>query len=305
MRDIASEEDKIDAILVTKFNVLLLPVCALLAWWLNATLIYDLFVSLYRTGKMHSYPAWKVNLVYGIEQVTLRLPDILLTETGEFADLYVDLYGIPRERIVGIPIGADDMFHPREDDIFDSYTVAYWGNFLPHHGLETVVAAIDILRTEDVQFHFYGDGPLRTDIQERIHKLEVNSVTFHGRVPAEELSVAAANADVALGIFEDDPRSQASITNKVTEGVAAGTAVVTMRSPAIEEWFDDNENIVLVPPEDPDALADAIHDLRNEPARREEIARAGRQRYETVFSVEHIGELLVDTLPFAAKRNQN
>ena len=43
-----SGETDIDAILVTKFNVLVLPVAALGAWWLDAVLIYDLFVSLYR-----------------------------------------------------------------------------------------------------------------------------------------------------------------------------------------------------------------------------------------------------------------
>lgn len=298
LRSITTEEEGVDAILVTKFNVLLLPVAALLAWWSNATLVYDLFVSLYRTGEMRGYPAWKVKLVYGIERATLRLPDYLLTETDEFAELYADLYDVPHERILGIPIGADDdIFFPRGDSTFESFTVAYWGNFLPHHGLNTVVSAVGALREEDVQFHFYGEGPLCDDVKARADELGLESVTFHGRVPAGELSLAAASADVALGIFEDDPRSRASITNKVTEGVASGTAVVTMRSPAIEGWFTDSEDIVLVPPEDPQALADAIRGLRDDPDRRESIASAGRRRYDSVFSVEHIGELLVEALP--------
>lgn len=133
MRAIAADEGDIDAILVTKFNVLLLPITALLAHQLNATLVYDLFVSLYRTGEMRGYPTWKVKLVYVVERTMLRLPDYLLTETAEFADLYVDLYDLRREQIVGIPIGADnDTFHPRKDDVSESFTVAYWGNFLPH-----------------------------------------------------------------------------------------------------------------------------------------------------------------------------
>lgn len=231
------------------------------------------------------------------------MPDYLLTETAEFADLYADLYDIPREQIVGVPIGADDeVFHPRKNRVFDSFTVAYWGNFLPHHGLDTVVSAIEALQNEDIQFHLYGDGPLREDIEQRVSELSVDTTTFHGRVPAEELSIAAANADIALGIFEDDPRSLASITNKVTEGVAAGTAVVTMRSPAIEEWFTEGENIVLVPPEDPEALVEAIRRLRDNPTERERISQRGRERYETVFSVEHIGELLVDALPLTGSR---
>ncbi|MFD1646114.1 glycosyltransferase [Haloarchaeobius litoreus] len=295
-----SREGDIDAILVTKFNVLMLPAAALAAWWLDAILIYDLFVSLYRTGEMRGYASWKVKVVHWIERITLRLPAYHLTETAEFARLYTDLYSLPRERIVGLPLGADDTwFHPREDSPFDSFTVVYWGNFLPHHGLDTVVGAIDRLRDEDVDFVFLGEGPKLDCIRERIDGLDVSNVEFRGRVPWEELSEAAAGGDVALGIFADDPRSRASITNKVSEGVAAGTAVVTMRSPAIEEWFTDGEDIVLVPPEDPDALADAIRDLRDDPETCDRIARQGRERYESVFSIEHIGELLVEQVPLS------
>jgi glycosyltransferase involved in cell wall biosynthesis len=295
-----SREGDIDAILVTKFNVLMLPVAALAAWWLGAILIYDLFVSLYRTGEMRGYAPWKVKLVYWIERLTLRLPAYHLTETAEFARLYTNLYSLPRERIIGLPLGADDTwFHPRDDSPFDSFTVVYWGNFLPHHGLDTVVDAIDRLRGEEIEFVFLGEGPELERIRGRVDALDVSNVDFRGRVPWEELSEAAAGGDVALGIFADDPRSRASITNKVSEGVAAGTAVVTMRSPAIEEWFTDGEDIVLVPSEDPDALAAAIRDLHDDPDSRERIARQGRERYELVFSIEHIGELLIKQVPLS------
>ncbi|WP_440989459.1 glycosyltransferase family 4 protein [Haloarchaeobius baliensis] len=295
-----SGEGDVDAILVTKFNVLVLPVAALGAWWLDAVLIYDLFVSLYRTGEMRGYAAWKVRLVYWVERATLRLPAYHLTETAEFARLYTELYSIPRARIVGLPLGADETwFHPRDDSPFDRFTVVYWGNFLPHHGLDTVVDAIDRLRDEEIDFVFLGEGPELERIRSRVEAVGAPNVEFRGRVPWEELSTAAGGGDVALGIFADDPRSRASITNKVSEGVAAGTAVVTMRSPAIEEWFTDGENIVLVPPEDPAALAAAIRELRDDAGYRERIAERGRERYESVFSTEHIGELLVEQVPLS------
>lgn len=295
-----SPEGDVDAVLVTKFNVLVLPVAALGAWWLDAVLVYDLFVSLYRTGEMRGYASWKVKLVYWIERITLRLPACYLTETAEFARLYTKLYSLPRDRIVGLPLGADNTwFHPRDDSPFDPFTVVYWGNFLPHHGLDTVVDGIDRLRDEDVNFVFLGEGPELDRIRSRVDALDVSNVEFRGRVPWEELSEAAGGGDVALGIFADDPRSRASITNKVSEGVAAGTAVVTMRSPAIEEWFTDSEDIVLVPPEDPDALADAIRELRDDSEYRDRIARRGRERYESVFSIEQIGVMLVEQVPLS------
>jgi len=298
LRSIAAEEDGVDAILVTKFNLLVLPIAAFWARRLGATLVYDLFVSLYRTGEMRGFAAWKIKLVYWLERWLLRLPDYHLTETAAFETLYSDLYGLPKERIVGVPVGADEThFSPRPDDEspFDSFTVVYWGNFLPHHGLDTVVDAAASLHGSGIDFVFLGEGPEKDRIEKRVADLD--HVEFRGRVAWAELSQAASGADVALGIFADDPRSKASITNKVSEALAAGTAVVTMRSPATEEWFTDGDDVVLVPPEDPDALAEALVALWEDDDVRRSIARAGRKRYEDVFSVEHIGQLLVDRVP--------
>jgi glycosyltransferase involved in cell wall biosynthesis len=271
---------------------------ALLAWRLGATLVYDLFVSLSRTVEMHGYAAWKARVVYWIEYLALRLPDHNLTETAAFADLYADLYSIPRDRLLGVPIGADDTwFHPDNDEnLFTEFTVVYWGNFLPHHGLDTVVDAAERLQDEDINFDLYGEGPERDRIQQRVEDSDLQNVTFHGQVPWKELSIAAAGADVVLGIFADDVRSDASITNKVTEGVAAGSAVVTMNASGIREWFDHGEDIYLVPPADADALAEAILTLRDDPELRSRIATGGRETYEHVFSVDRIGQTIMEHL---------
>lgn len=290
--------DDVDAIIVTKFNPLILPMAALLARRLNATLVYDLFVSLSRTVEMHGYADWKAKIVYWIEYLGLRLPDYNLTETAAFADLYSDLYDIPRERVLGVPIGADDTwFHPDNDEgLFDEFTVVYWGNFLPHHGLDTIINAAERLQGEGIQFELYGEGPEDERIRDKAAARGLNNVAFHGRVPWEELSVAAASGDVALGIFANDVRSDASITNKVTEAVAAGTAVITMDASGIREWFDHGEDVYLVPPADDGALADAIRTLRDNPELRERIRTEGRETYERVFSIDRIGETIVEFL---------
>lgn len=298
VRAAARKADDVDAVFVTKFNPLILPLAALLAWRLGATLVYDLFVSLSRTVEMHGYAAWKARVVYWIEYLALRFPDHNLTETAAFGDLYADLYSIPRDRLLGVPVGADDTwFHPENDDgDSTTFTVVYWGNFLPHHGLDTVVDAADRLRDEEIGFELYGEGPERDRIQNRVEDSGLERVQFHGRVPWEELSAAAAGADVALGIFADDIRSDASITNKVSEGVAAGSAVVTMDASGIREWFNHGEDIYLVPPADPDALAEAILTLRDDPELRTRIATGGRETYERVFSVNNIGRAIVEHL---------
>ncbi|ELY42095.1 glycosyltransferase [Natronorubrum sulfidifaciens] len=304
MRRLAREESAIDAILVTKFNISVLPIAALFARRLDTLLVYDLFVSLYRTADMQDYPRWQVTLIYWLEWLTFRLPDYHLTETAEYARLYATLYSLPRSRIVGIPIGADDTwFHPREDGgtAFDRFTVVYWGAFLPHHGVETIVDAAAELAADDIQFVLIGEGVGKDRIERRVAEHGLENVEFWGRAPWETLGRAAAGADVTMGIFSDDLRAQASITNKVSEGIASGSAVITMDSPPIQRWFTHTEDIYLVPPEDPTALAAAIRTLRDDPMLRERIARGGRTLHETVFSVDHIGKLLLENVPFSER----
>lgn len=298
VRRIAREEGDIDVILVTKFNPLMLPIAALLAWRFSAILVYDLFVSLARTVALHGYARWKAWLVYWIERGSLRLPDYYLTETAEFASLYADYYGLPRDRIFGIPVGAnEEWFHPQDAlEGHETFKVVYWGNFLPHHGLDTILDSATFLAEEQIEFVFLGDGPEKDRIQAAVQDRGLEHVEFHGRVPLEELSETVASADIALGIFADDPRSRASITNKVSEGIAAGVPVVTMRSPVVEELFDHGDDIYLVPPEDGQALAEAILTLRDDSTLRSSIAKSGRETYEEVFTVESIGELLVNRL---------
>jgi starch synthase len=62
------------------------------------------------------------------------------------------------------------------------------------------------------------------------------------------------------------------------EAMACGTAVVASRIGGIPEVVVDGETGLLVPPEDPYALAAALNELARDPERAEAMGRAGRER---------------------------
>jgi glycosyltransferase involved in cell wall biosynthesis len=287
-----------DALVLTKFNPLLLPVAAYYAWRLDCPLVYDLFVSLYRTAEMRDVDPRLVRAVELLERLVLRLPDYHLVGTDQFVDLYSDMYGIPAERFVRLPPGADgDWFYPRDDaEKREPFTVVYWGNFLPHHGVGTILGAAAELRDEPVEFVFLGDGPQRDRYRELARELALPNVRFEGFVPREEQGEWIASAGVCLGVFADDPRSLASITNKVSEAVACRKAVLTEASPAIDAWFDHGESVYTVPPEDPVALAAAVRTLADDPDLVARLEAGGHAVYEAEFDVEAIGRILGERL---------
>ena len=69
------------------------------------------------------------------------------------------------------------------------------------------------------------------------------------------------------------------------EAIAAGTPVVATRVGGVPDVVDDSQAL-LVPPGDPQALADAIQDVREDPLAAQERAAAARRRLDRDFSLD-------------------
>ncbi|MFB6281522.1 MAG: glycosyltransferase [Haloferacaceae archaeon] len=291
MRALRSEPVDVRAVYVSKFNPLVLPLAALYARRLGSPLVYDVYVSLSVTAEMRGYPAPLVRAVDLLERLAYRLPTHVLVGTAQLADRYADLYGVPRERFVVLPPAADDeRFYPRDLAKREPFTALYWGNFLPHHGLDTVADAARALAGDGVEVVFLGTGPERDRIEAAVGGLD--HVRFEGYVPREELHRWIAVSGVCLGVFSAHPRALASLTNKVCEAAASGKAIVTERSPAMTEWFEHGESVYLVDPEDPAALADAVRTLRNDPEAVARLEAGAREVHERAFGVDRASEAL-------------
>jgi glycogen synthase len=78
------------------------------------------------------------------------------------------------------------------------------------------------------------------------------------------------------------------------EAMACGTPVVASRVGGIPEVVVDGETGVLLPPNDPQAIAAAVRDLGKDPERAARLGAAGRRRVEAEFSWERIAARTLD-----------
>jgi starch synthase len=67
------------------------------------------------------------------------------------------------------------------------------------------------------------------------------------------------------------------------EAMACGTAVVASKVGGIPEVVADGDTGLLVPPDDPEALAESITVLTRDPDRAKAMGAAGRERASTLF----------------------
>jgi len=138
----------------------------------------------------------------------------------------------------------------------------------------------------DACFLLAGDGELRDALTRQAASLppavakRVRFLGFRDDVPR---LMRACDLFVLPSLWEGMP-------NVVLEAMLAGKAVVATPIDGTPELAVDGQTALLIPPRDPDALARAMIDLLNNPARRAQFGQAGRQRVLDGFLFEHTVE---------------
>lgn len=237
-----------------------------------------------------------------VEKRACRLADMVWIDTKHYTAYFEQRYGFPASAFRLVPTGADDRyFHPVPDvqrDPNQPFTVSYVGKYVPLHGVPTILQAAALLRDTDVRFEMIGagDAGARAEAIALARKLGVDNVVFEGWVEKTELSRRLATTDVCVGIFGRLKQGMITIPNKIHEGMAMRKPVITARTPAVADVFESGRHALLVPPEDPEALADAVRRLRNDAALRERLAAEGYRLYRECYTPTALGTLAAQHL---------
>lgn len=143
-----------------------------------------------------------------------------------------------------------------------------------------------------------GGGDLRDKLKAQAERLGIaDRVVWFGALPQGEVRDRYRKADLfvlASRIGNDGDRD--GLPNVLMEAQSQALACVATNVSAIPELIIDGETGVLVPPEDPDALASAISELAVNAERRLFLGRGGEARVRNAFSfndgVDRIAEKL-------------
>jgi glycosyltransferase involved in cell wall biosynthesis len=90
------------------------------------------------------------------------------------------------------------------------------------------------------------------------------------------------------------PNDRDGIPNVLVEGMAAGAPVVATAVSGIPELVDHEVNGLLVPPDDPEALADALVRLHGDKALAQRLIDNGRETVRQRFDGERLARELAD-----------
>lgn len=185
----------------------------------------------------------------------------------------------------------------REINLTNKFIVGFWGKFIPLQGVPYIVKAAKILENEpDISFEIIGRGQTYAESASLAEELKLNNTKFSGLVSFKDLPLYLKRFDVCLGIFGNTFKTKRVIPNKIYEAIALARPVITANTPAINELFTNEENVLLCRVADPEDLAAKILILKNNPELKNKIARGGYQLYLNHCRPQVIGKKLLADL---------
>lgn len=276
-----------------------MPLVAAIARIRRIPVVFDIFISLHDTvtgdRAMRSSTSFAGRLTRLVDRLACRSADIVLTDTPEHASFYSSLTGLPIERFRTLWLGAqDDVFSPRPGIEPTSRLVTFHGTFIPLQGIDTIVRAAKLVEADGIRVRLIGDGQERSRIEQLVGMLGPSNLELVGALPLTDIPRAIAESALCLGIFGTTPKAGRVVPNKLFECLAVGRPVVTADTPAIRSAFD--REVATVPAGDPTALADAMRELVEDPARLASLAEAGHDRYRRDYDEAALARLLSDHL---------
>jgi len=213
---------------------------------------------------------------------------------------------IPPERITTVPLGISADFHPIDDrslleerrqryHLPDEF-ILYVGLIEPRKNLPLLLRAYArlIQREEAPDLVLVGDiGWMAEPIFQLIKELNLApNVHFTGYIPHQDLPIVYNLAKIFIY-----PSNYEGFGFPPLEAMACGTPVITTAVSAMLDNVGDAG--MLTPPQDEQALTEAMHQLLKDSSLRENLSQKGRQRaveftwrrtaIETLHIYKHVG----------------
>ena len=187
--------------------------------------------------------------------------DAYIANSNDVARFVADAHGVPTDRVTVIPNGIDGsvFFPPAERRRDGPVKLGTVGRLIPEKGLDVLLAAMPaIMASRPIELTIVGDGPERPRLERSARGLPV---VFAGEL-TEPADVASFLRSIDVFVM---PSRWEGRPNALLEAIACGAATVASDVPGMAEA--SSEATLLIPPDRPAALADAVGQALESPAR--------------------------------------
>jgi glycosyltransferase involved in cell wall biosynthesis len=250
--------------------------------------LYDMYVSDYGTFRNK----YLVTLLKLTESFIYKFPDLILAHTYQDVLYFHHTFKIPMKKLQVLYIGAirPEVINKKKIKKSKIFSVVYSGVFIHLHGVEYILGSAKLsLNDPNIEYIFTGTGPGFDDAVSYARKENLSNVKFLGWISKNELNVVLENANLVLGIFQNNKTMPRCIPNKVFQSISYAKPTISADSPGIRELFKHKENIYLCKSGDAKSLYESIKYLKSHTSLLKKIAVAGSKLYEDKLTPKKIG----------------
>ena len=224
-----------------------------------------------------------------LERINARHAPLVITTSEYCRAKIVQHYSVAAEKIRIVPEGIDLMrWQQGDESARDPFTVLCVARQYPRKHVQDLLRAfVRVQRAiPRAKLVIIGDGPEHAGLQALSRQLGLHGVVrLLGALPDDD-EVRDWYQRCAVFCL---PSVQEGFGIVFLEAMASGLPIVATTSAAIPEVVPDRRAGILVPPSDPDAIADALIELLEQPDLRREYATFGHE-YVKQFAWERIAE---------------
>jgi colanic acid biosynthesis glycosyl transferase WcaI len=259
-------------------------------------------------------PGRLTNFLYGIERLGYRKAALVSTLTEAMRNRIISK-GIPSEKVVlfsdwarselfQVPANGGGAQFRRSLGLRDEVLVVHAGNMGVKQGLEVILGAAEQSRDDrSVRYLLVGDGSVRQQLEQRAKSARLDNLKFVPLLPDDRFLDLLAASDISL-VTQQTSVADIVFPSKVITLMSCARAIIASASPGSEvaRVLKEADAGVLVAPEDPTALLDAIIALRDDPERRNNLGANGRMFAERFWDKQRTLSVLESHLLRVAAR---
>lgn len=225
-----------------------------------------------------------------LARAVLRRTALVVAVSDDLHRLAVESLGLPAEQVVVLRMPVARVVDPAPAPVGMPVRLVAAGRLSAEKGFDVLLEAMLLAAQDglDVHLDLVGSGPEHDRLAGLADRLD-------GRVqliPAQPRDALWERMDAAQVLVVPSRREGLGLV--ALEAIARGRPVIASRAGGLPEVVTDGVDGVLVPPEDPRALADALHKLplaaplgaaldRHAPA---DVGAAHREAYERLLHPE-------------------
>ena len=244
-----------------------------------------------------------LSLMAALEWLTYKCADRHIALSPGIADGIAR--HVNRKSISTVPNGCDLSIFAEEQTYWqpdgienDDFVALFSGTHGIANGLDQIIETAKVLKKRGcakIKFVLIGQGREKDKLMSLAAQHELSNILFLPPVNKSQLARLMKRANVGLQVLANIPAFYYGTSpNKFFDYIAAGLPVINNYPGWLAEQINANECGIAVPPESPDAFAQALIEMQSNPDRAKHMAANAQQLAEKCYSRQLLAEKFIE-----------